>query len=282
MSFVSSTARAQGRLECGSVQSKILSRGMRYCAALPASYDSDKMKQFPIVYLLHGLGDDERSLLNTGAWDLFQNLEEQHDIGDFVIVTPEGDRSFYINSADGKFRYNDFFLREFMPFIEKKFRIKAGRDSRGISGVSMGGYGALRLAFAHPELFVAVSAQSAALITQSPQQLNLALRAGTPLGQLLGPVFGDPISAGHWKANNPFVLARQNHAEIRKLAIYFNCGRDDNYGFEIGAEALDKQLTAEAIPHDFHLYPGNHSLVYFLSHFGEVMEYHSRAFRLTK
>jgi S-formylglutathione hydrolase FrmB len=278
----STITRAQGRLECGSVHSKILGRSIRYCAALPASYETEKKKQFPIVYLLHGLGDDERSLLNTGAWDLFQNLEEQHEIGDFLIVTPEGDRSFYINSAGGRFRYSDFFLREFMPFIEQKYRVMRERKFRAISGVSMGGYGALRMAFAHPELFSAVSAQSAALITQSPHSLDVAFRSGTPLSYMLGPVFGDPIDVAHWNANNPFELARENRERISALAIYFNCGRDDNYGFNVGAEALHRELVAENIAHDFHLYSGNHSVTYFLTHFPEVMEFHSRVFGLTK
>jgi S-formylglutathione hydrolase FrmB len=63
-----------------------------------------------------------------------------------------------------------------------------------------------------------------------------------------------------------------------KMGIYFNCGQNDNYGFEKGAAALDKQLTNEGIKHEYHPYPGDHSLTYFLSHLGETMEFHSRAF----
>ena len=81
-------------------------------------------------------------------------------IGDFLIVAPEGKATFYINSADKKVLYSDFFLHEFLPSIEKKYSIRKDRKNRAISGVSMGGYGALRFAFAHPELFGSVSAQS--------------------------------------------------------------------------------------------------------------------------
>ncbi|MCU1297340.1 MAG: putative esterase, partial [Acidobacteriaceae bacterium] len=123
-----------------------------------------------MLYFLHGLGENEQALFKSGGWDLIEDLRQQHKIGDFLIVAPEAKRSFYINSADGKVEYSDFFTKEFMPYIEGKYRIKHERSARAISGISMGGYGALRFAFAYPELFSSVSAQSAALITESPEE----------------------------------------------------------------------------------------------------------------
>jgi S-formylglutathione hydrolase FrmB len=142
----------------------------------------------------------------------------------------------------------------------------------------MGGYGALRFAFAHPEMFSAVSAQSAALITESPRDLDTAARSGAPLAKVLAAVFGNPVDPSHWNENSPFVLAKKNAAGLRKLAIYFNCGQEDNYGFEKGAAALHQQLLKQRLQHEYHSYPGDHSLSYFLSHFAEVMEFHSKAF----
>ena len=142
----------------------------------------------------------------------------------------------------------------------------------------MGGYGALRFAFAHPELFSAVSAQSAALITQTPKELSGAGQSNGQLGRLLGPAFGEPINGPHWEQNNVFALARKNQAGLHRLAIYFNCGQQDDFGFEDGAAALHQQLQAEGIKHEYHSYPGDHSLTYFLSHMGEVMQFHSRVF----
>ena len=195
-----------------------------------------------------------------------------------LIVAPEGGRGFYINSANNSFRYSDFFLQEFMPEIENRYRIRPGRQSRAITGISMGGYGALRFAFAHPGLFSAASAQSAALITQTPQELSAAGQSNGPLGRLLGSAFGQPINPAHWKQNSIFAVARTNPAGLKKLAIYFNCGKADDFGFEDGATALHQQLQAEGVKHEYHLYPGDHSLTYFLSHMGEVMEFHSRVF----
>jgi len=100
------------------------------------------------------------------------------------------------------------------------------------------------------------------------------------LGKLLANVFGDPIDVHHWTDNSPFALAQKKREALHNVRIYFNCGQDDNYGFEKGAAALDEQLTKESVKHEYHSYAGDHSLTYFLSHFSEVMEFHSREFAL--
>ncbi|MGB7600340.1 MAG: alpha/beta hydrolase family protein [Candidatus Sulfotelmatobacter sp.] len=278
------SVRAQSRIECDALNSWILNQAVHFCVYLPASYDSGANKNppqhYPVLYFLHGLGDNEKTLFNSGGWTMLDDLRQQHELGDFLIVAPEGRRSFYINSADGSVRYSDFFLQEFIPFIEKKYRISKGRSNRAITGISMGGYGALRFAFSHPEMFSAVSAQSAALITESPRELDLAARSGAPLGKVLADVFGDPIDVSHWNANNVFILARKDAASLKKLAIYFSCGQNDNYGFEKGAAALHDELQKLGVKHEYHPYPGDHSFTYFLAHFTEVMEFHSRAFGL--
>jgi len=284
--IVSLSAQAQSRIQCDALSSQILKYPVHYCVYLPASYDTGATKtvpeHYPVLYFLHGLGDNEKTLFNSGGWTLLDDLRQEHKLGEFLIVAPEGRRSFYINSADSSVRYSDFFLQEFIPLIEKKYRIAKGRSNRAISGISMGGYGALRFAFSHPEMFSAVSAQSAALITESPQDLDTAARSGAPLGKMLADVFGNPIDSSHWKNNDPFVLAQKNAAVLKRLAIYFNCGQDDNYGFEKGAAALHEELQKEGVKHEYHLYPGDHSLTYFLVHFSEVMEFHSRAFGLVQ
>jgi S-formylglutathione hydrolase FrmB len=277
-------AQAQSRIDCNALKSQILNQVVRYCVYLPSGYDDAAARtsgvRYPVLYFLHGLGDNEQTLFNSGGWTLLDDLRRQGKIGNFLIVAPEGRRTFYINSADGSTRYNDFFLREFIPHIELGYRVRSRREGRAISGVSMGGYGALRFAFAHPEMFSAVSAQSAALITTSPKELDSAARSGTPFATVFATVFGNPIDVPHWNDNDPLILAKRNSNGVRKLSIYFNCGQSDNYGFEDGAARLHGILQREAIKHEYHLYPGDHSMSYFLAHFPEVMEFHSRAFGL--
>jgi S-formylglutathione hydrolase FrmB len=275
--YLPSAHAASGRVECDSVSSKILARAVPYCVLLPASFDADKTRRFPILYFLHGLGDNEQAFIHTGAWNLVEEFREKGRLKDFLIATPAGEASFYINSRDGKVRYEDFLLREFLPFIESRYRVRAGRANRAVSGISMGGYGAFHLAFAHPELFSSVSAHSAALIEKLPAFLsgNTAMPA-TGRSRILGAVFGLPPDPAFWERNSPLTLART--ASISRLKIYFDCGTDDDFGFEAGAAALDKILTSRKTPHEFHLYPGRHDWSYFASHLEASLSFHSALF----
>jgi S-formylglutathione hydrolase FrmB len=275
--YLPSAHAASGRVECDSVSSKILARPVPYCVLLPASFDADKTRRFSILYFLHGLGDNEQAFIHTGAWNLVEDFREKGRLKDFLIATPAGEASFYINSRDGKVRYEDFLLREFLPFIESRYRVHAGRANRAISGISMGGYGAFHLAFAHPELFSSVSAHSAALIEKLPAFLsgNGGMPA-TGRSRILGAVFGLPPDPAFWERNSPLTLART--ASISRLRINFDCGTDDDFGFEAGAAALDKILTSRKIPHEFHLYPGRHDWSYFASHLEASLSFHSALF----
>lgn len=277
-------AVGQSRIDCDVLHSRILKEIVHYCVLLPPDYGSSARQstRYPVLYFLHGLGENEQTLFKSGGWNLVEDLRQQHKVSDFLIVTPEAKASFYVNSANGRVRYSDFFLNEFLPYIESRYHIRGDRRWRAISGISMGGYGALRFAFAYPQMFSAVSAESAALMTATPQELNATMRSGAPLGQLLGSVFGDPISVVRWNENNPFVLAKKNRLVISKLAIYFNCGREDEYQFEDGAEALHRLLDSEGIKNEFRLYLGDHSASYFLAHLGEVMQFHSQHFEAAR
>src|SRR5229473_2665317 len=236
-------AHAAGRADCLSVPSKILGRPVAYCVLLPPSYDAEKTRHYPILYLLHGLGDNEQMLIHSGGMNLVEDLWEQHEIAEFLIVTPAAGASFYINSRDGRQRYGNSFLREFLPVMERRYRVQPGRGFRGIAGISMGGYGALHLAFRHPELFASVGAHSAALIENLPVVNSTNGRQLARL-RVLGGTFGSPF----------------------------------DFGFDAGAEELDKMLTSRHIPHEFHLYPGSHNWSYFAEHLPALLQFHSRAF----
>jgi S-formylglutathione hydrolase FrmB len=266
---------ATGRAECLSAPSKILGHPVAYCVLLPPSYDAEKTRRYPILYLLHGLGDNEQMLIHSGGFNLVEDLWERRQLGDLLIVTPDGDSSFYINSRDGHRRYEDFFLREFLPQIEKRYRIQAGRASRGIAGISMGGYGALHLAFRHPELFGSLGAHSAALLEKLPTVIVSDSRQ-LARSRILGDVFGSPLDPVFWKQNDPLTIARS--ASLAGLQIYFDCGSEDDFGFDAGAVALDKMLGSRHIPHEFHLYPGGHNWVYVAEHLPALLQFHFRAF----
>jgi S-formylglutathione hydrolase FrmB len=207
---------------------------------------------------------------------MIENLWEDKRIGDFLMVAPGAGRSFYINSRDGQVRYEDFFIREFLPFIETHYRIRAVRGERGITGISMGGYGALRFAFKYPQLFGSVSAHSAALVASIPEVQAASPQQGA-LARIMGNAFGAPFDRAFWDRNNVFTLI-ENGARLDGMKIYFDCGTEDQFGFDTGAQALHDLLVKKKMPHEFHLYPGGHDWIYFADHFPAALEFHSRAF----
>src|ERR1051326_9155723 len=105
-------AFADGRTECAAMKSAALAHPVRYCAALPPSYD-DKSRRFPFVYFLHGLGENSQTLIG-GIGALIADLQSAGKIKEFLVITPDAGTSFYINSHDGRLRYEDFFIREFI------------------------------------------------------------------------------------------------------------------------------------------------------------------------
>jgi putative tributyrin esterase len=273
-----SLSPAAWRAECLSMHSRILKRDVGYCALLPPSYDTAKTRHYPIVYYLHGLGDNQQMFLHAGGLNLVEDEWERGQIGEFVMVTPEGGRTFYINSRDGRERYEDFFIREFMPHIESRYRIEPGRKFRGIAGISMGGYGALHLAFRHPTLFTSVSAGSAAIIEKLPN-VKVEDSQQSAVRRIFGGAFGNPVDPAFVVRESPLTIAKTFHP--LGLKIYFDCGSEDDYGFYRGAAALDKILTARRIPHEYHLYPGGHNWMYFAGHIPASLEFHSHAFGLS-
>jgi S-formylglutathione hydrolase FrmB len=280
--LATASAHSQERADCHVFPSAILHTSVRYCVFLPASYSSasSKSQRYPVLYLLHGLGGNEQTMAVDGEWTALQDLRRDHKVGDFLVVAPDGWDTFYINSRDGKTPYGDFFLREFMPFIERTYRVRTERAAHGITGFSMGGYGALRIAFAQPELFGSVSAHSAALMREPPEGVNAGASSGNLAAQLLTSVFGNPIDQEFWDLNSPFLLARKNAVALMKMKIYFDCGTEDSFGFYQGASELHQTLDSLKIPHEFHLYPGRHSVSYLTAHRDASFEFHWREFEL--
>lgn len=266
---------AATRVQCGAMTSKYVPGRIGYCALLPPSYDAKPAKRFPVLYFLHGLGGDQSFLTSSGASNLIEDAWEDKKLGEFVIITPQAENSFYINSRDGHILYEDFFVKEFVPRMERRFRLTNDRSGRAIGGISMGGYGALRFAFKYPRMFVSVAAHMPALLEQLPHGSS-----DTGLSLFLGNAFGSPVNESFWKENSPFVYARTSN--LQGLKIYFDCGDHDNYGFDAGTRQLDRLLTARHVEHEAHIYPGGHNWEFVAEHLEASLEFQSRAFGLTK
>ena len=179
-----------------------------------------------------------------------------------IIVTPEGFGSFYINAADGSFNYEDFFIKELIPHIEKIFKIKAEKRFRGISGLSMGGYGSLLYALKYPELFAAAAPLSAAIWT--PDQIKEMSKSqfdGYFINSIGKNLMGADRLTPTWLANSPLgLIDKKTKEELSSVKYWIDCGDDDF--LTIGNAQLHIALTNKNVPHEFRMRDGAHNWTY--------------------
>jgi S-formylglutathione hydrolase FrmB len=247
-----------------------------FCVVFPPGYEASSDKRYPTLYFLHGLFEDEHSWIDRGGEQIWESLTGQGELTNFIVVLPAGGRTFYVNSQDGRERYEDFFIQELVPEIDRRYRTMAVAGERGISGTSMGGYGALHLAMRHPEVFGSASAHSAALLPKFPNPLPTEGRWGF-YARVLQEPFGSPLNESYWEANSPLTLA-EHPERFPHLALYFDCGDHDRYGFEEGAELLDHILSQKGFPHEYALRPGGHGWDYLHQYIPFSLRFHSKLF----
>jgi S-formylglutathione hydrolase FrmB len=265
------------RVQYKAFQSKLLGREMRYGLYLPPSYETSGTRRYPVLYFLHGLFEDEMRWSTRGLTDvMLDRMVAEGKIGEFIVAVPFGGSSFYTNTRDGSERWEDMIVTEFVPMIESTNRVNASRALRGISGTSMGGYGALKIAMKHPDMFGSASAHSAVLL----QELTAAKVSGGRLARfqaLFDRIYGINQDLAYWESNNPMTLAKDTK-RLNGLKLYFDCGTEDDFGFEVGARQLTEMLKKAGYAHEAHLYPGNHGWDYAKQHTGESLLFHWRAF----
>ncbi len=249
-------------LEEKSVRSTILHKDVRYSIYLPADYQSSD-RSYPVVYLLHGYTDDNTGWLQFGEINrLADKAIAEGTIPPMIIVMPNGDSSFYINSYDGKEKYEDFFVKEFMPEIEKTYRIKAKKQYRGVAGLSMGGYGTLIYTLKHPDLFAAGAALSAAVFDDTTiEEMPDGFWASA-----FGPLFGRDLKGKDrltptFYENSPLKIVADKPADdLKKVRYWIDCGDDD--GLSKGNCLLHIALQEKKVPHEFRVRDGAHTWTY--------------------
>lgn len=265
-------------IEQRTVKSAIMSRDVKYTIYLPADYDASE-RTYPVVYLLHGYTDD-----NTG-WLQFGEINRYADkaiaegiIPPMIIVMPNGDSSWYINSFDGKEKYEDFFVKEFIPSIEKTYHIKAEKRYRGIAGLSMGGYGTLTYALKYPELFSAAAPLSAGVFTDD----ELLKFEDKTWENIFGQLYGHNLKGKDrlnkaWYDNSILKIVETKSADdLKKVRLYIDCGDDD---FLIkGNCMLHLTLKEKEVPHEFRVRDGVHDWTYWRTGIVDALAFIGKSF----
>jgi S-formylglutathione hydrolase FrmB len=263
------------RVQYRTFHSQVLDRDLPYALYLPPSY-IDTERTYPVLIFLHGANENEKRWSTRGMTDLMlDRMITQGEIGEFIVAIPFGANSFYTNSISGE-RWEDMILEEFIPLIESENRALGTREGRAISGISMGGYGALKLAMRRPDLFNAVSAHSAMLFDDIVNA-DIGARRTQIYMPLFESIFGISDNLDHWNRNNPLRMASEL-PNLEDLKIYFDCGTEDDYGFFQGARQLHDILDSRGIDHEFHLYPGDHGWAYARQHISASLLFHWNSF----
>lgn len=250
---------AAAELRSTSFASKALGRDVAAVVQLPPSYDKSPGRRFPYVIALHGLFESPAFWERRGLAPVLDRMWSEGRLPEFVLVAVDGGNSFFVNAPGG--RYEDLVTQDAIAWIEGAFRVHGGREARGLWGVSMGGYAALRIAFAHPDAFLAVATHSAMLLEAIPTREQ---GAGRWQMDAFVRVFGDPIDPALWASNDPLRLALRA-APATAPALRFDCGAQDRYGLAHGNEALHRALEARGVRHEFATPPGDHGYEYVLS-----------------
>ena len=196
-------------------ESKLVGYPVEYTVYLPADYETST-RSYPVLYLLHGYSDDETGWIQFGeANSVADKAISSGDATSCIIVMPDGKVTWYANSFDGKDPWEDMFIKEFIPFIEKKYRIRSQKEFRAIAGLSMGGNGALFLSMRNPDLFSSCVAMSAGTFTD--EEILSDDTYDRYFGNIYGPKSADTVSK-HWKDYSPLYLL--DSVEKEKLKSY--------------------------------------------------------------
>ncbi len=260
------------------LKSDILGKEVRYSVYLPFDYETSH-RFYPAVYLLHGYTDDDTGWIQFGeAHMIADDAVSSREIPPMILIMPDAGVTWYINNHDGSIRYEDFFIQEFIPHIEGKYRIRKEKRFRAVAGLSMGGFGAFVYASKHSELFSACAAFSAAVYTDDQIINHTSRRWSTMLEPVFGPdLRGNKRLTKHHIENNPLYIFKNNNAEMLKtVRWYMDCGDDDF--LTIGNMTLHMIMRERGIDHEFRVRDGGHRWSYWRSGLKEALEFIGTSF----
>ena len=254
------------------MESKILKMERKFAVYLPPDYETSS-RSYPVLYLLHGLGDDQTGWIQYGeVKKITDNSIKNGDATPMIIVMPDANtgRVGYFNIPSQRWMYEDFFFEELMPYVESKYRIKSGKRFRAISGLSMGGGGTLTYALHRPDLFSAAAPLSAGTgSTDVDESLERIKRYGIE--------FTREEMKNLLENNHPLnLIKKMKLSDINSIRWYIDCG-DDDYLFEDNS-LLHIEFSKKGIKHEYRVRDGAHNWTYWRESLPLVLEFVSEGF----
>jgi len=236
--------------------SKILKVDRKYSVYLPPDYETSQ-RSYPVLYLLHGAGDDQTGWVQFGeVLHIADKAINEGTATPMIIVMPDAKtgQMGYFNNLKNDWRYEDFFFEEFIPYVEKTYRIKSEKRFRAVAGLSMGGGGSFMYALHHPELF-----SSACPLSAYIGPLTIAdAKAGFERSNQKGT---DAEIEAYFKRHNAISLINDIKDDQKKaVRWYIDCG-DDDFLYE-GNSLVHIAMKKKEIPHEFRIREGAHNWTY--------------------
>ena len=255
-----------------SMTSKILGSERKYAVYLPPDYENSK-RSYPVLYLLHGMGDDQTGWVQFG--EVLRIADQSILDGKatpMIIVMPDANTGQlgYFNDIEGKWRYEDFFFEELIPYVEKTYRIKGEKRYRAIAGLSMGGGGSFMYALHHPEMFSSACPLSAYIGPLTVEEFKADLSEKNKN-------YPDSLVMNYF--NNHNALSMINAMDVKKVSSvrwFIDCG-DDDFLYE-GNSMIHIAMRKKDIPHEFRIRQGTHNWTYWRESLPVVLEFISDSF----
>jgi enterochelin esterase-like enzyme len=255
------------------ITSKILNMERKYAVYLPAGYETSQ-RSYPVLYLLHGGGDDQTGWVQFGeVQHITDKAIQEGKATAMIIIMPDANtgKRGYFNDVNNEWRYEDFFFEELMPEVEKKFRIKTEKRYRAIAGLSMGGGGTFFYAMHRPELFSSACPLSASLRNTTFEEFQKSLETNNVV------VKNESSLRPYYDRHNALQQITLNEAEkMKTVKWYFDCG-DDDFLYE-GNSLVHIALRKKEIPHEFRIRDGGHTWTYWRTSLPEVLGFVSDTF----
>jgi S-formylglutathione hydrolase FrmB len=241
----------------------------------PPSYAFTPERSYPVLYFLHDFYGNRGSLAAHGvAAELARRMADGR-LPEFFVVAPSGPGTWFSDSFDGRNRYERFLTQDLIRFVESRYRVARGSEGRGITGISMGGYGAIKIALKYPQLYGSVSSLSGAMIPFGPDDLP---RYSWVTRWSLKRVFGSGLDANSLAANDAWRILLDSCFERPPFQAHLRAGTSDIYGLDGVAAQFGSLLNERGVPTTVVLEPGGHDWNYWSRALLAIAQWHGRRF----